>query len=521
MDGKKMMKSVVLGGFLLGSCLFGVKVQAAADEVTGDFLSKDLDLSPSKELYWAVFYGDLTVVRELLDEKVMDVNAVFPGGEVYRNNTDIDTTLLETAIYRGEDEIVKLLVEHGADPNQRRLNRFGAIASPLQSAICFARPNIVKILLENGADPHQRYRYNNTLLHEAMINFIPSNRWLDAVTLLLDQGLDPNDRNDYGHVPLTLLVLEILTATRNHFFLFDCPSCDPGGGCIESAEAVLRDINYMLEMIELFIRHGANINMRDNDGYTLMHWAIMPPRRYFNEKNSDDSDDSDDSDNILCKYKHLNLKLLKKLIKLGADVNIEDNDWMTPLDMFLPRKEIMKNEYDQEAIILLRKHGATEGYPKNETESQPQDEDAVEDKIEDKSEGETESQSQDEDAVENKIEEESEGETESQSQDEDEAENKIEEESKGENKAKVDEKTEDNGVEKESKGENKAKVDEKTEDNGVEEESEGENKAEDDEKCGFIKENGIREWRMKGRLKYPKAYPLLPNRNKVDFSRVH
>ncbi|MDR2372162.1 MAG: hypothetical protein LBD60_03385 [Puniceicoccales bacterium] len=46
MDGKRILKIVVPRGFLLGGCLFCVKVQAANDEVTDDFLSNDLNVSP-------------------------------------------------------------------------------------------------------------------------------------------------------------------------------------------------------------------------------------------------------------------------------------------------------------------------------------------------------------------------------------------------------------------------------------------------------------------------------------------
>jgi ankyrin repeat protein len=381
MDGKKMIKSVILGGLLLGSCLFGVKVRAAVDEVMGDFLSKDLGLSPGREanimarirekcepnskLYWAVRSGNLTVVRELLDEKVRDVNEVFPDGEVYHNGTGTDTTtLLETAIRRGNEEIVKLLMEHGADPNQRRLNRFGLYASPLEVAVRFAKPNIVNILLENDADPHQRYSNNNPLLFEAMVNFLPSNKWLKAVRLLLDQGLDPNDKNDHGQVPLTPLVIEIANTTSCWLSCLNYPDRD----CAEyAAKNTLQDINYMFEMLELFKIYDANMNAQDNDGNTLLHWGIMPPRGHLNE------------------YRHLNSKLLSILIEFGADVNIKNNDGMTPLDMFALRQEALKNKYDQEAIELLREHGATYSNPSNETESQPQDENAVEDKIEDES----------------------------------------------------------------------------------------------------------------------------------------
>ncbi|MDR1366880.1 MAG: ankyrin repeat domain-containing protein, partial [Puniceicoccales bacterium] len=163
----------------------------------------------------------------------------------------------------------------------------------------------------------------------------------------------PTDKNDYGRVPLMPLVAEINRATSEYFVYFNYPpDLNPGGGCIEYAEETLQRVNYMLEALALLVNHGANINAQDDGGSTPLHWAIMPQPRYFNEENSDE---------MLCIYKHLNLKLLKKLIKLGADVNIEDNDGRTPLDGFALREKLLKNEYDLEAIMLLRKCGAVEG----------------------------------------------------------------------------------------------------------------------------------------------------------------
>ncbi|MDR0740957.1 MAG: hypothetical protein LBF34_04600, partial [Puniceicoccales bacterium] len=95
---------------------------------------------------------------------------------------------------------------------------------------------------------------------------------------------------------------------------------------------------------------------------------------------------------------HPNLELFETLIELGADVNIPNHEGKTPLDLLLQRKEellvgdeALTNEYDQ-AIALLREHGAVEGHLKYETESQPEenseDEDETENQIKDESKNE-------------------------------------------------------------------------------------------------------------------------------------
>lgn len=56
---------------------------------------------------------------------------------------------LMLASYHGHAPLVSLLVQHGADPN--RLNDKGQ--SPLAGVVFKNEPEVIKILLEAGADP--------------------------------------------------------------------------------------------------------------------------------------------------------------------------------------------------------------------------------------------------------------------------------------------------------------------------------------------------------------------------------
>ena len=56
-------------------------------------------------------------------------------------------------------EILRLLLSHGADPNQRGLNDW----TPLHMAVAQQSPEAIRILLENGADASLRTRIDDCL----------------------------------------------------------------------------------------------------------------------------------------------------------------------------------------------------------------------------------------------------------------------------------------------------------------------------------------------------------------------
>jgi ankyrin repeat protein len=60
-------------------------------------------------------------------------------------------TLLSTAIKCGHNNIAKLLLKHGADPNQRSFEN-GRNEPPLITATRFKNLELVKLLLENDAN---------------------------------------------------------------------------------------------------------------------------------------------------------------------------------------------------------------------------------------------------------------------------------------------------------------------------------------------------------------------------------
>jgi ankyrin repeat protein len=140
-------------------------------------------------LHYAIMHGRADIVKALL-EKGADVNAV--GG-------DFDSTPLLLAIMSGlndkcpDPEIVKLLLEYGADANIK--NKLGF--RPLQISCVHQRLEVMKLLLEYGANVNMKNQYGASLLHGTAYF-----GYSDIVELLLDYGIDVNAKDQKGQTAL-------------------------------------------------------------------------------------------------------------------------------------------------------------------------------------------------------------------------------------------------------------------------------------------------------------------------------
>ena len=123
---------------------------------------------------------------------------------------DLSEASLHTASKEGDTDVVKLLLERGADINS--LGR--SINSPLMAAASEGKADVVRLLIERGAKVDLRDREGWTAL-------ILASRYghLEALRVLIDHGANVNARKrDYwtpmhlsagnGHVGIVKLLLE-------------------------------------------------------------------------------------------------------------------------------------------------------------------------------------------------------------------------------------------------------------------------------------------------------------------------
>lgn len=132
--------------------------------------------------------GDLALLRELLGDP-----AGFPN---VRHAAPDQATVLEMAIYHGPIELIRSLLELGADPNYEDAAGFPSLIAVLSCGERDDRYELVELLLGFGADIDQRGQNDYTPLHYAACLDDPR-----AIELLVQHGADLEARthiDDYA-----------------------------------------------------------------------------------------------------------------------------------------------------------------------------------------------------------------------------------------------------------------------------------------------------------------------------------
>lgn len=239
------------------------------------------------------------------------VEAIDLGADLHAFVDDWAPPLWE---YITEPEIVRVLLENGADPNH------GTCNPPVLHAVTNRDVESLVMLLESGANPNlPRFSDGVTALMMAT-----SQCEMARVKLLLEYGANPNQQNDAEEIPLDYVlrwleesskydISEEIIAEQNE--MADCLRCDLGDR-VEVDRWGETPPEYRLEAflslakngrfgwVKLFIENGINVNAKEKN---FGHTALI--------------DASGGGD----------LKVVKLLIDSGADVNLKSSDKYTPL----------------------------------------------------------------------------------------------------------------------------------------------------------------------------------------------
>ena len=216
---------------------------ASADETNSD---------RATPLLYAVQSGAVDTIRVLLAHKA-DPNRM---GSLVVDNSYGRYSPVFLAI--SKPEILKLLLEAG-----------GKVEDTLYSAIDKGQVDSVRLLLEHGADPNEPSPKGVLPLVQAMENY----KSKGAIPLLLDNGADPNARgNDpVDRTPLFLTqdpeIGRWLLAHKAEVNARDKQGNTPLMSALWNRTAT----NY----IEMLLQAGAGIDLQNTNGNTALHYAVV------------------------------------------------------------------------------------------------------------------------------------------------------------------------------------------------------------------------------------------------------
>lgn len=128
--------------------------------------------------------GEMELIKLLVDSGA-DVKAAYPNG----------FTVLDTAVYLGNKEAVKLLITKGADVNTK--SKSGT--TPLLFSITRGHKEILDILIKNGASLDVTDKTGSSPL---LLAVLAGNKTM--VEILIDKKVDINAANSRGSTPLSV-----------------------------------------------------------------------------------------------------------------------------------------------------------------------------------------------------------------------------------------------------------------------------------------------------------------------------
>ena len=234
---------------------------------------------------------------------------------------------LHIAVSNGFFHITKLLIKKGSNVNLQ--NKEGR--TPLFLGVKNKQKHLIKLLIENEADVTIGYQENSTdriyLVRgkgrgRAAWQYVLVKKHLLGLFLKRTNGgsLDGADfgavlRSGWGKDPPEGTIDQILE------------ECDfkeiPGVTVLHIASKE----NNEPEIIDLLVKSGANVNAQDAEGFTPLHMATI----------------------------HGNLKIVKKLVDLDADVNIVTTDGKNAAELAHLNEELEIEEYLQSKMAFSQR----------------------------------------------------------------------------------------------------------------------------------------------------------------------
>ncbi len=211
-----------------------------------------LERGVSQDIFGAIMDKDADRVRELLRDDPTAANPIEDG----------PVPLIWAGRY-GDHEIIRMLLEAGAEPNVwRDIDHFGKTA--LDMVISYQEDAAVRLMLDYGADPEFKGEGNQASTLRAALR----NGTVGALKMLLEAGADANRADNFfgawgGNLPKIKVLIDHGRCAGE-----DSPPDGLGREDLSIAAGNGQNL-----AVELLICHGADPEYVDKDGMTAIQQA--------------------------------------------------------------------------------------------------------------------------------------------------------------------------------------------------------------------------------------------------------
>jgi len=317
-------------------------------------------------LQYAAYFGEMDIARLLLKQPtvVADIN--------YRSEPGSNTTALHQAAMGGNEDMMRLLIGHGASVDTQSTEPW----TPLTSVASDGHTGCAKLLLEHGADVHglttktptdsplfQSIRSTDTPLYQAA-----NEGHLETCKLLLAHGADVNGMTrpmesspgmptplygatSNGHTEVCKLLLEhgasvdipgseeraftpLLRAAQEGYvsiarILIEHGAEVNGGECTEGTPLMFAAGRGLYDLCILLLDRGADVNRKSTSSTALMEAAGFGSKEVCTlllERGADVTGLTDPSLQVQCPLTRAaaggHLEICKLLLEHGASANV-------------------------------------------------------------------------------------------------------------------------------------------------------------------------------------------------------
>jgi len=238
-----------------------------------------------------------------------DINAGVPISDSTEEKHYL--SLLHYAVEQKKIDIVKMLIEHGADKN---------VKSEYKGNYRSVYDGFIKVTSGSGVFGEEQYNGCNAFAFAKDI---------EMIKILCENGLDANDKNKNGYTPLMFASMNGTAEMVNFLIEHNPPVNSISTDKFKMAPLLMAAFNEEdPEIINILLDHGAKIEQRANDNWTPLMLAVHAG----------------------------NLRAAETLIGRGANVNATNDEGETALDIIYNYGRLEKNGLT--LLALLKNSGA-------------------------------------------------------------------------------------------------------------------------------------------------------------------